>query len=527
MSGDTYYRTDTENKNNTPPPSPPAQRAQSDAQIAKAFGKMTVGAAQVTAVAVGLAVYGAVKGSIALAKWGAKAYKKHKEENELAENLLMQKMNESVKKRREKESSVQEKTHIRLLPYQRMTLRQPSAAVKEIKAHTEQFRTDTETKLLAAEKENSARLSSLENKLSSDSVIKIAEEFDRISDRWKRQQKAVTDTELKTLHARLDRAFHELRQGYEKSKSMKQADRLLAEQALSDARCLTEEIAKMPGTAVYAEKDIELLCQKFIRAAGYFERNDYELCYAEAADLIIQSKEVCLDIMKKSAESKRIETELLTELAGLAESTSADEVEFVHKGRKYKDNLHRFCPDGWKALEKSISAIFPLVHENMTEAEIHQVKHLILNSHKDLYSVYRHSWNKLIGAYHENDVASDIARTFKAQGYEVEGHAYECGVEGEKLHINFINRISKDRVTLVLDADGKDISASLHQYASSSSRIPDEEKQNRLMELVGKAIRSETGKNVSVVCKTPHQNSTETKQADLKLHESKKQNINS
>ena len=127
MSGDTYYRTGTENKNNTPPPSPPAQRAQSDAQIAKAFGKMTAGAAQVTAVAVGLAVYGTVKGSIALAKWGAKAYKKHKEENELAENLLMQKMNESVKKRREKESSVQKKTHIRLLPYQRMTLRQPTA----------------------------------------------------------------------------------------------------------------------------------------------------------------------------------------------------------------------------------------------------------------------------------------------------------------------------------------------------------------------------------------------------------------
>ena len=77
MSGDTYYNTNTENKNNTPPPSPPAQREQSDAQIAKAFGKMTVGAAQVTAVAVGLAVYGTVKGSIALAKWGAKAYKKH------------------------------------------------------------------------------------------------------------------------------------------------------------------------------------------------------------------------------------------------------------------------------------------------------------------------------------------------------------------------------------------------------------------------------------------------------------------
>ena len=56
MSGDTYYNTNTENKNNTPPPSPPAQREQSDAQIAKAFGKMTVGAAQVTAVAVGLAV---------------------------------------------------------------------------------------------------------------------------------------------------------------------------------------------------------------------------------------------------------------------------------------------------------------------------------------------------------------------------------------------------------------------------------------------------------------------------------------
>ena len=91
MSGDTYYNTNTENKNNTPPPSPPAQRAQSDAQIAKAFGKMTIGAAQVTAVTVGLAIYGTVKGSIALAKWGAKAYKKHKEENELAENLLMQK----------------------------------------------------------------------------------------------------------------------------------------------------------------------------------------------------------------------------------------------------------------------------------------------------------------------------------------------------------------------------------------------------------------------------------------------------
>ena len=74
------------------------------------------------------------------------------------------------------------------------------------------------------------------------------------------------------------------------------------------------------------------------------------------------------------------------------------------------------------------------------------------------------------------------------QGYEIESAAYESGrdkdgEEGGPLHIDLVNPITDDRITLVVDADSSDnVTASLHQFGTADSSFPDEDKQRHLME---------------------------------------------
>ena len=95
MSGDIYYKTNT-SSGGTPPP----RKSSSDHSIAASAGKLIVGAAAVTAVAAGALVIGMIKGGAAIAKAGIRAYKKHREQEEKAENEMLARARESVRRRR-------------------------------------------------------------------------------------------------------------------------------------------------------------------------------------------------------------------------------------------------------------------------------------------------------------------------------------------------------------------------------------------------------------------------------------------
>ena len=90
------------------------------------------------------------------------------------------------------------------------------------------------------------------------------------------------------------------------------------------------------------------------------------------------------------------------------------------------------------------------------------------------------------------------------------------------MHINFHNRLTDDRITLVIDADQlNNVQASLHQFATKSSSLPDENKQRYLGELIGKAIQEETGKKPATSCKTPNEYSKAHAQADIQAQKNK------
>ena len=70
----------------------------------------------------------------------------------------------------------------------------------------------------------------------------------------------------------------------------------------------------------------------------------------------------------------------------------------------------------------------------------------------------------MILAYSENDKAGVVVDALEAQGFRMEDYAYESDIEGNPMHINLVNDISKERLTVVLTPASNGIQINVHNY---------------------------------------------------------------
>ncbi|MBQ1658261.1 MAG: hypothetical protein II059_00275 [Clostridia bacterium] len=521
MSGDSYYRT---NSNNSSGGGGDNSRNSTDDSIALSAGKLLVGAASVTAAAAGALLAGVIKGGAALTRAGIKAYKKRKEANAAAENELLKRAKAAAESRKTAEREVAErykqqirKTSVRKVPGQQATEFVRSAEERRQIA-------DREAELL--DRQLTERLAALEKDVSAQCTVRAAHQYEQVIGEWKSRREAISkqeiaeiDKRLKEVHRSMTASFNRLQQ--------KQEIRELAEQALIDAGCIVENLIEMPGAVSFSQKECSLLLQKLRKASQFLESGNYELSFAESCDCVLQSREVYVDTLDKYEASRRHAGELLIDLTALSEAADTIEVSFVHKGEELVDDLYRFCPFWFNAVREEVTLIFPMIHDGMTDAELTDVQQMIRQARNDYLTVYRHAWDKLLSSYNINDVANNSVSLLHSQGYQVESFGYESnsdsgGEEGEPLHINFVNPLTNDKITLVVDSDrNNSVKASLHQFGTSDSSLPDEDKQRCLMNLISEGIGSATGKKVSVTCTSPHRNSQEHEQADIQAQRKK------
>ena len=112
-----------------------------------------------------------------------------------------------------------------------------------------------------------------------------------------------------------------------------------------------------------------------------------------------------------------------------------------------------------------------------------------------------------MSAYTENDTASDITAAMEEQGYDMDGYAYEGGEEGNPIHVNFINRISGNKVTVILSPKADGIHVDVHDYGADGTA--DVQRQDEIRHLIEETL------NIQIHCSGRGTVSSHTQAADL------------
>ena len=528
MSGEKYV--------STPPVS--STKSSPDFAIAAAAGKLIVGAVAVTAVAGGLAVYGVCKGASALTKYGVKKYREHIASQAMAEKVMRQNLREILNKndqqtqqRKKLTGSVKNQLGSYSIPMR------SSKGMTELGKYVGTFSDNTKRSLKSLEEGSLSKLSGIERLIPSQKECDIgwiAKECDRITRNWDTQRERIVEDELHNVIQKIDSSATAIKNAYEDMQkrigsvsdiSAQIELKKLSETAFSDAVKLIDLLASTPGTTAFEAKNLCDLTQQVNKANHLYEKGDYRGSFTMCTDIIMQGKEVLKDVLIKHQRSEIKREKLTCEIAEVIESIkSLDKIKLTHKGNEYLESLIYYCPKGFEDLQKDATELMCSMHDDMTDFELHEAELKLANLKTNFKSIYRYSWEKAIGSYKTFDCSQRIAREFYKQGYEPEDYKYECDIEGEKLHINFINRkAGNDRVTLVLNIGSTSAQAHLHQYGSASRKLPDPAIQKLLGEITKKEIETEMGVRATIQSKHEGGYSTTVEAADLNKQQAKTQ----
>ena len=246
------------------------------------------------------------------------------------------------------------------------------------------------------------------------------------------------------------------------------------------------------------------------RAIDYYNQDMFDNAYSIASAVMND----CYDDLASGLKEREkmfslldmLETKAILQKARIA---SAKHFTFEYKGESYEEDLTRFSPE-----------IFSAINDRLSDIEYRftapSIPSLISASHEldeiedDIDEIIKLSATKLLYAYTENDTASDITSAMESQGFEMEGYAYENDVEGNSIHINYVNTISNERVTVVLTPSSEGIRVDVHNYGTkSSSGQEDVSRQDGIRRLIENTLK------INISCTNRGKSSTNTSAANL------------
>lgn len=253
------------------------------------------------------------------------------------------------------------------------------------------------------------------------------------------------------------------------------------------------------------------LIEGYNSAINYYNNEMYENAYGIASSVTME----CYEVLEKGLIEREKKLTLvdnlkmqLTELRSRLESLK--KYEFEYNGEIFEEDLLRFIP--------FTNSIFSQLDEikktvsHFEKCDIHTItrlQHQLSDIDMDIIECTKLAAQRLLYAYTENDKASDISQAMKDQGYDVVGYAYESGVEGQPIHINFENRVTHGRVTVVLSPSpqNNEIHVDVHDYGADG--VADTKRQDELRRLVEKTLA------ISISCSNRGHVSSDINASDL------------
>jgi len=283
--------------------------------------------------------------------------------------------------------------------------------------------------------------------------------------------------------------------------------REMAESQFQDARAAVKAVSLELG--IVPAKLQDSLCH----AAEYFNQGMFVNAYSLSSNILLLCYDAISEELSKRAVLEAMEDRIVQRSATLEGLMGASRnFRFSYQGVEYEDDLSRFAPELFTVIADRLRETVDL-DAGTPERKLAALQEL----EEDFGEIMKLAAQKLLYAYAENDSAESITAAMEEQGFEMEDYAYEGDQEGSSIHINYANRISREKLTVVLTPGKNGLQVDVHNFGDGSSRM-DPIRQDRIREKLEQAL------NISISCFSRGSVSAHTDAADLSKVRHSRQN---
>lgn len=271
------------------------------------------------------------------------------------------------------------------------------------------------------------------------------ERLEAIEQGWQQQSRIIEDTyssQLGQVTAEIQEQLITARSNFERMATSTDQTRIRNEamsqyqMALSAIKAVQIELGYVPDYLNNGIRETET----------QINQNLFVQAYSLAAEIQLQCFDVIREGLIKLAQRENIEDRIIYQKAILEGAISAARhFEFTYENETLTEDLSRFSPTLFAGIQNRYNSIL----NTSTNAPAEKLDQLC-ELNEDFSQWRRMALRQLLCAYAENDYSGTVAAVMEEQGFRVEDYAYEGDVEGRPIHINFVNDVSNDRLTIVL-----------------------------------------------------------------------------
>lgn len=344
-------------------------------------------------------------------------------------------------------------------------------------------------------------------------------------ERYTRQRRSALEQDWQAQHKQLERHYREqleqtasrmkeqIRTGMARLDRMKVAAeedarlREMAENQFREARAAVKAVSLELGTIPTDLQD------SLRHAAEYFDQGLFVNAYSLSSNILLLCYDAISEELSRRAVLDAVEDRIIQHSAALEGLMDASRnFRFSYQGMEYEDDLSRFAPELFAVISNRLREIVEL-DAGTPERKLAALQEL----DEDFGEVMKLAAQKLLYAYVENDGAESITAAMEEQGFEMQDYAYEGDQEGSSIHINYANRVSREKLTVVLTPGEDGLQVDVHNFGDGSGCM-DPVRQDRIREMLEQAL------DISISCSGRGSVSTHTDAADLSAVRRSRQN---
>lgn len=469
---------------------------------ASVVGMLAVGMFVLPVGLAAVATAGVIKGVAALTKLGLKAYKTHKAnqaEKDRAYAARIAEYDAIIRDTEQLLGSTNSAAHIPAGKPVSPAVQKALLEMQEVQ-HTQaaQIRAFSEAHTAAFAKEQQRLLGTVQQSARRfDPGEQIRNVQNHLLEDWKRQtdtlrreyaDAAVKHTESAgALLADYQSVQAEIEQYAGQQEQRIQRQKMLSEQALTDAAAMLRSFTEQRGAAVLASDKIELFRQHYEEAGAFHAAGNYEAAYDKAADMLLQMREEMYDTACGTALSD-LENDRLTAYAALL-SESISGMKALHyeaDGVQYQTvDLTAYYPEAFAAAEKQLSSVFAVLagEEPLTAQMLERLRTKLRETEIGISTAATEARRRLDARRQALDLSGDVIRAMSTQNFQ---RKHSSIADDGTLKMVFHNAANNQDVTTLTRYDRGTLQFRLDHFG-------DGEADSRMQESLRKAVERETG----------------------------------
>ena len=213
-----------------------------------------------------------------------------------------------------------------------------------------------------------------------------------------------------------------------------------------------------------------LLANDLNSAIEYYNSMDYDISYGKASAIVSQ----CL---QRIQETKMLQREYYSLIDDISDKIFVIQerlakvccVRIPYNDDVIEEDITRFEPTLFKGLQKRLVTLQGK-YESINGYKRNVIPELrtLLSDFGDLeldvLSISKFALAKCIFAFSENDEAEIVTDILEEQGFHMIDYAYESQTEGNAIHVNYENDISKEKLTVVFTPTEYGVQIMVHNF---------------------------------------------------------------